>query len=89
MDIMTGACRCLVVLAKVSFVALYCSGCIVLVVHSVSCGAFRKEPQQYVSLFRHCPSPNKRPWELAYFNNRTCAAPSSSRLVQQEWQDAH
>ena len=28
--------------------------------------ASRKEPKQYVSLFRHCPSPAKRPWELAY-----------------------
>ena len=38
-------------------------------------GASRKEPQQYVALFRTCPSPGKRPRELAY-HNRACACSS-------------
>ena len=37
--------------AKVSFVALLCSGWVVLVQYTVFRGAFRKEPQQYFSLF--------------------------------------
>ena len=53
---------------------------------STQCFVLCKEPQHYVSLFHHFPSPAKRHGELAYHSiGHVRAPPSSSRFAEHQW----